>query len=192
MKKLRERPRECKAVLGRLRDGLMRQARLNAHLDYQVDPSLPAPEVFERPGWKVLWAEEVEVLGDPPDPGVGPGDVRRQQQHPAQVGDAQPGPGLIDQFAAQVFDGQFADPTFLVLEPHEATILTRRVGAQRRRDLGEKCERNRTRRRTAWRNLARVRCTSVQYWVTVSSSGASGANTPASARVASAVVAAPG
>lgn len=58
MKKLRERPWECKAVLGRLRDGLMRQVRLNAHLDYQVDPSLPPPEVFERPGWKVLWAEE--------------------------------------------------------------------------------------------------------------------------------------
>ena len=51
-------PREYEAaVLERLWDEVRHGADLNAALGYVVDPRLPAPEVFERPGWRVVWAD---------------------------------------------------------------------------------------------------------------------------------------
>ncbi len=44
-------------VLGMLWREFFRRAALNAVFGY-LDPTLPAPEVFERPHWRVLWAAE--------------------------------------------------------------------------------------------------------------------------------------
>ena len=43
-------------VLRRLRDELRHATDLNAATGYQMNSRLPAPEVFERPGWRVFWA----------------------------------------------------------------------------------------------------------------------------------------
>ena len=43
-------------VLHRLRDELRHAMDMNAATGYQIDRRLPAPEVFERPGWQVVWA----------------------------------------------------------------------------------------------------------------------------------------
>ncbi len=52
-------PSEVKAAVGRvLLEDYMGEVRLNAALGYEVDPGLGAPEVYERPGWGVLYAPE--------------------------------------------------------------------------------------------------------------------------------------
>jgi hypothetical protein len=44
-------------ALYHLAETILADVELNAELGYQIDPRLPSPEVFERPGWRVLWVE---------------------------------------------------------------------------------------------------------------------------------------
>lgn len=43
------------AALNVLRSELSHQLLMNAAAGYVLDPALPAPEVFERPGWELLF-----------------------------------------------------------------------------------------------------------------------------------------
>lgn len=69
------------AALEVLKRELAHQLRMNVASGYVLDPSLPAPEVFERPGWKILHAPDgtpeirVPILRDFPISFVGAEDA---------------------------------------------------------------------------------------------------------------------
>ena len=58
----------------------------------------------------------VEDFGEPADPRVRPGDVRRQQQHPFGPG-TNPLPCLLDRLLHQLFEPPGTDPIGLFREP---------------------------------------------------------------------------
>lgn len=57
-------PRELRGVLSvvfeEVLDELSRAVHRNAVNDYDLNPNLPSPEVFERPGWRAFVAAEGE------------------------------------------------------------------------------------------------------------------------------------